>query len=34
MEGSRIALPTRLADQPHPELLRWHDANVFERSAA
>jgi putative restriction endonuclease len=34
MEGRSIALPTRAADRPDPELLRWHNENVFERPAA
>jgi putative restriction endonuclease len=34
MEGRPIALPTRVTDQPDPELLRWHNENVFERTAA
>jgi putative restriction endonuclease len=34
MDGGPIALPARVADCPDPELLRWHNDNVFERSAA
>jgi putative restriction endonuclease len=34
LEGREIRLPTRAADRPDPELLRWHNENVFERSAA
>ncbi|HET9598312.1 MAG TPA: HNH endonuclease [Anaeromyxobacteraceae bacterium] len=34
MEGREIAVPRRVADRPDPELLRWHNENVFERTAA
>lgn len=34
MDGRDIALPARPADQPDPGLLRWHNENVFERTAA
>ncbi len=34
MEGRAIRLPERPGDRPDPELLRWHNENVFERSAA
>jgi putative restriction endonuclease len=34
LEGRHIALPARVADQPDPTLLRWHNENVFERTAA
>jgi putative restriction endonuclease len=34
MEGRDIALPVRVTDQPDPGLLRWHNENVFERTAA
>jgi putative restriction endonuclease len=34
MHGREIALPRRVADRPDPELLRWHNENVFERTAA
>ncbi|MFY3743289.1 HNH endonuclease [Anaeromyxobacter sp. Red801] len=34
MEDRRIAVPRRVADRPDPELLRWHNENVFERPAA
>jgi putative restriction endonuclease len=34
MEGRAIALPNRAVDRPDPELLRWHNDNVFERTAA
>jgi putative restriction endonuclease len=34
MDGASIALPSRAADRPDGELLRWHNDNVFERSAA
>jgi putative restriction endonuclease len=34
MEGRSIALPSRVADRPDPELLRWHNENVFEQRAA
>ena len=30
MEGRSIALPSRVSDRPDPELLRWHNENVFE----
>jgi putative restriction endonuclease len=33
MEGV-VRLPARAADRPDSELLRWHNDNVFERSAA
>jgi putative restriction endonuclease len=29
--GCRIELPAQAADRPAPELLRWHNENVFER---
>lgn len=32
--GKELCLPKRPADRPDPELLRWHNENVFERSAA
>ena len=34
MEGREIAVPARVADRPDPELLRWHNEQVFERGAA
>jgi putative restriction endonuclease len=34
MDGREIALPRRVADRPDPEILRWHNENVFERTAA
>jgi putative restriction endonuclease len=34
MEGREIAVPARVADRPDPELLRWHNENVFERGVA
>ncbi|GAO02094.1 hypothetical protein PSR1_00965 [Anaeromyxobacter sp. PSR-1] len=34
MEGRTIKLPPRVADRPDPELLRWHNDNVFEQGAA
>lgn len=34
MEGREIHLPRRVADRPDPVLLRWHNDNVFERTAA
>ena len=34
MEGREIRVPTRSADRPDPALLRWHNENVFEKSAA
>lgn len=34
MDGREIVLPRRAADRPDPELLRWHNENVFERSVA
>ena len=34
MEGRSIAVPRRVADRPDPELLRWHNEHVFERTAA
>ena len=34
MHGREIVLPKRIADRPDPELLRWHNENVFERSVA
>ena len=34
LEGREIRLPARTADRPDPELLRWHNENVFERWAA
>lgn len=34
MEGRSIAVPRRIADRPDPELLRWHNDHVFERTAA
>jgi putative restriction endonuclease len=34
MEGHEIAVPKRVADHPDPVLLRWHNENVFERTAA
>jgi putative restriction endonuclease len=34
MDGREICLPGRPADRPDSELLRWHNDNVFERSAA
>jgi putative restriction endonuclease len=34
MQGREIALPARPADRPDPGLLRWHNENVFERTAA
>ena len=34
MDGREIALPRRAADRPDPELLRWHNENVFERAVA
>ncbi len=34
MDGNEIALPRRAADRPDPELLRWHNENVFERLVA
>lgn len=34
MEGRDIAVPARIVDRPDPELLRWHNENVFERTAA
>jgi putative restriction endonuclease len=34
MDGCAIVLPARKADRPDPELLRWHNENVFERTAA
>jgi len=34
MEGREIALPGRITDRPDPELLRWHNDHVFERTAA
>jgi putative restriction endonuclease len=33
MHDREIALPTRIADRPDPELLRWHNENVFEHTA-
>ena len=32
--GVRIALPGRKVDRPDPELLRWHNENVFEKGIA
>jgi putative restriction endonuclease len=34
MEGREIAVPKRVADRPDPVLLRWHNENIFERTAA
>jgi putative restriction endonuclease len=34
MERREISVPGRIADRPDPELLRWHNENVFERMAA
>ncbi len=34
MEGRAIRLPARVGDRPRPELLRWHNENVFERAVA
>jgi putative restriction endonuclease len=34
MEGREIQVPRRVIDRPDPELLRWHDEHVFERTAA
>ena len=34
MEGREIAVPRRVPDRPNPSLLRWHNENVFERTAA
>jgi putative restriction endonuclease len=34
MEGCEIRLPRRVADRPDPELLRWHNDHVFERTVA
>lgn len=34
MQGREIAQPTLPADRPDPDLLRWHNENVFERGAA
>ena len=34
MDGRRIAVPRSAADHPDPELLRWHNENVFERLVA
>jgi putative restriction endonuclease len=34
MHGREIALPGRADDHPDSELLRWHNENVFERTAA
>jgi putative restriction endonuclease len=34
MDGREIALPRQVVDRPDPELLRWHNENVFERSVA
>ena len=32
--GREIALPIHAADRPAPELLTWHNENVFERRVA
>jgi len=32
--GRPIAVPGRKGDRPDPELLRWHNENVFEREVA
>jgi putative restriction endonuclease len=32
--GAPIALPKRRTDRPDPELLRWHNENVFEKGIA
>ncbi|MDY0002117.1 MAG: HNH endonuclease [Polyangia bacterium] len=34
MQGRSITLPGRRDDRPSPELLRWHNENVFEVTAA
>jgi putative restriction endonuclease len=34
MEGREIALPAQAPDRPDAALLRWHNENVFERTAA
>jgi len=34
MEGREIALPPAKGDRPDPSLLRWHNDNVFDRTAA
>jgi putative restriction endonuclease len=34
MDGRSIAVSPRVADRPDPELLRWHNEHVFERTAA
>jgi putative restriction endonuclease len=34
MQGGEIAVPRRAGDRPDPELLRWHNENVFERAVA
>jgi putative restriction endonuclease len=34
MHGREIYLPKHMADRPDAELLRWHNENVFERTAA
>jgi putative restriction endonuclease len=34
LRGREIAVPRRVVDRPDPELLRWHNDNVFERTAA
>lgn len=33
-DGNQLLLPQKVADRPDPELLRWHNENVFERTAA
>lgn len=33
-DGSLIHLPERAADRPDPELLRWHNEQVFEKGVA
>jgi putative restriction endonuclease len=33
MDGREIALPSKKSDHPDPQLLRWHNENVFERPA-
>lgn len=34
LDGNKVAAPERRADRPDPELLRWHNENVFERLVA
>ena len=33
-DGKALGLPKSAADRPDPEVLRWHNENVFEKDAA